>query len=775
MKIKLTTILLFVCVIGWGQVATTGLIARYTGKIRWSDSMLIDTINGYNAKIINLDFDSTFISRGFPIKTGARILFPSQVRNYYHLSDSIFVYDSLYSICFFPNVNFSNKIYAKNVDMTINSDSTENVPSHVKDICFYSSKLTGSDSALNHNYFGVPQKDASYKVVSKYGNNQTGTGTFQNPYKTIDSAVIRSTTGQTIYVLSGNYSENNTTTKGLNVSKSNLIKGLGFVKMTPSVGVTYSVQMSNNASLDRIIIKGINNTTGIYQNLATVIYISNCFISNHSTRGVWARGNSAQQYKSYISNTIINNAMAVVSQDCNSYLNNNIFLFNTNTSSITSSYTTSKSYKTSTKYCKFTNGSIYSNIENNVVSYNLWKYTSTSIIFQFSLSHTNYKVLIKGNKLYADTLNSAIIRNLDSNYIANWNIISNHFEVNCMLPREFINIISKKNITISNNYILVGGGSILYLKNRDSVVTINGNTFIQKKSYDNGANYNVTVGGLSLTDIRRFPCYIFDNNIVNPLASGYGSIYGNHTNLYIMALQNTNIYRNKLVGAGIGSIIYKYQNLSNTNGLDNTNANIYSNVIENAPIIIKGVRNVMINNNTISNMNTGVNASNACIRIFSNIDAAPYADAINNKCYNNILYSNSVTKNIALEDVGTTGFQSDNNIMYGNDTLIQNNLSYYSTLSSWQAASSQDLHSYNQDPQLTGYTPSTTSIAWGSGKYLGGQYATGLKYGATFPNPLTDNQYNVWDIGAVIGTQFYYLKDNNGNYIKAGNDYLYTK
>ena len=167
------------------------------------------------------------------------------------------------------------------------------------------------------------------------------------------------------------------------------------------------------------------------------------------------------------------------------------------------------------------------------------------------------------------------------------------------------------------------------------------------------------------------------------------------------------------------------------------------NVAKNGHIVIKGVNNARVYNNTIDNSGT----TKDCINILPN----EANGCVKTDLKNNIFVSDSTVIKI---DHANHQIKCDTNLIYTTYSKVANVQTTTYTFSGWQALNF-DLESYNQDPVFV-----STSNLWPtnslSGHNMGAAYDDGLDITTDWdgitetPLIVTKQQGATWQIGAYV-------------------------
>ena len=306
-----------------------------------------------------------------------------------------------------------------------------------------------------------------------------------------------------------------------------------------------------------------------------------------------------------------------------------------------------------------------------------------------------------------------------------------------------------------------------------------------------GTTTTNTVTGLwSGVNVSRTTPTVFtyrNNSVTSVNASGYLLQAGDESpNAYNNNLNGEIITGNKLTwngtditsithgiftGYNINALIkYNYAEklpmsiIRKSNGMTNTSGGVAYNIINKTPksaVVVKGMNNVNIYNNTIYstqtmyNSSTGTGTWRGLIDIYNNIDGGlTGAYSSGTKIKNNIFYTKYQIYNIKIDNAEClTDFESDYNIFYSESgTPLFNYLGQVKTFAQWQALG-YDTHSIVVNPNFNNFTEFVPNTRLDYGTNLGSTWQEGLSTNAVWNvgySPATTNQNGTWQVGARI-------------------------
>jgi len=196
-----------------------------------------------------------------------------------------------------------------------------------------------------------------------------------------------------------------------------------------------------------------------------------------------------------------------------------------------------------------------------------------------------------------------------------------------------------------------------------------------------------------------------------------------------------------------------------SNGMTNTSGGVAYNIVNNPPataVVVKGMNNVMVYNNTFYSARTPSETWRGLIDIYTNTDIIPNGSATGTKIFNNIFYTKHQIANINLYgNENLTGFESDYNVYYCEDGApIFKVAGITKTFAQWQAMG-YDIHSVVINPNFINFTAFVPNVRLDYGTNLGSSWQTGLSVNAVWgtTDPATENQNGKWQVGARVLTE----------------------
>jgi uncharacterized repeat protein (TIGR02059 family) len=193
-----------------------------------------------------------------------------------------------------------------------------------------------------------------------------------------------------------------------------------------------------------------------------------------------------------------------------------------------------------------------------------------------------------------------------------------------------------------------------------------------------------------------------------------------------------------------------------TNNMTNTSGAVAYNIIVDPAvgIVIKGMSNVSIYNNTFYQTKTPAETGRGLIDIYTNTDISPTSTAHGSKIKNNIFYSKYQTTNIRILDNDClTDFECDYNLYWceAGTPKFEVNGSLL-TFTQWQAMG-YDIHSVVVNPNFTNVADLVPALRLDYGANLGSAWQTGLSTTAIWTvgtSPVTTDQNGTWQVGAKV-------------------------
>lgn len=191
------------------------------------------------------------------------------------------------------------------------------------------------------------------------------------------------------------------------------------------------------------------------------------------------------------------------------------------------------------------------------------------------------------------------------------------------------------------------------------------------------------------------------------------------------------------------------------NNMSDSGGGVAYNIVKGGAVgmVVKGMSNVNIFNNTFYNDRTTAQTYRPLVHIYTNTDAGRYSVAQGTKIYNNIFYTKYQTPAITIGNPESlTGLECDYNVYWcenGSPVFIVGDERL--TFAQWQARGF-DAHSVVMNPGFKDFVSYIPSQRIDLGRDLGPDWAKGLaitaRWGTT--EPATTMQNGAWQVGAVI-------------------------
>jgi len=314
-----------------------------------------------------------------------------------------------------------------------------------------------------------------------------------------------------------------------------------------------------------------------------------------------------------------------------------------------------------------------------------------------------------------------------------------------------------------------------WIINAQTILTIEGQTY---------TNYDDTWTGVNISRVRP-TTFTFRNNAINSVNRyGYMLCAGDEVpNSYNNNLAGEVISGNKFTwrgndmtsithglftGHNINAVI-KYNYLDGVpmgiirksgNNMINTGGGIAYNIVKGGAvaIVVKGMSNVRIHNNTLYSDRTTSQTGRPLIHIYTNTDNGAYSVSHGTKIYNNIFYTRYQTYCITVADnESLTGLECDHNVYWcDTGTPVFNVNGTKITFAQWQAMG-YDANSIVINPGFEDLFNFVPSKRLDYGKNLGSEWEDGLsvypRWGKS--DPPTAKQNGIWQVGAVIYPEDY--------------------
>ena len=714
-----------------------------------SGNELIDVSgNNRNADIVDKDFSSSI---GFPVKSLAKI--KQKAENFGFIPNPNYFWfqsdgtpNEIPINLFFQNIDYTDQIYSRHYDGTIDSDGAEIKEPSVLDIVTFTDPLVFDNLNNINTFYNVPEEVINNVYwVSKDGNDTTGDGSKSNPYLTIVKAITAGTAGRTIYVKSGIYRESHVagSQNYLNIYKYFIIKGIGNCEIVSddttrtvifnSVNIdiegftinaesikTSCISVTTSASLTyflkRIYLKNANGAVINLTAQHASFSIEKCLFNQTATNSTTFYNLSVlNSYLKFIpicnTNVTITNSKLIDSLvtvlDCSSILIGN--LINNSKTFFTSSTTVPSSSKT----CYFLKNELH-----------LHDITSTAYViylksqyFKLEAYHNKFYYLDSGSVINAKAfINTEDIQNSICEY--------NYFESTVTSPFYHIRNYLTGSVVVENPY------KINYNYSKSNSLTSSTYTIGEETTIPNLADNSEIIGNKIIGYKYNLPS---SNGTIHQILANCG------VNMTIKYNFISHSYYGIVIKAGANLQSYSANGVS------------YNIVTEcTLGVQIKGVNGINVFGNTIYHSNYSYNNEfSSCFSAIDNFDGAIVGNLI---LKNNIACSKRVGIGL-LYNLSTALASSfvTNTAIFGGQYLIDG----YSTLESAQTAGYLD-NSQLIDVQFIDilnnkFWPSE-SLEFGSD--LGQDYNNGLNILTIFDalniNIIQKQQNLIWQIGAYI-------------------------
>jgi len=193
---------------------------------------------------------------------------------------------------------------------------------------------------------------------------------------------------------------------------------------------------------------------------------------------------------------------------------------------------------------------------------------------------------------------------------------------------------------------------------------------------------------------------------------------------------------------------------SGTN-MNNTSGGVAYNIVRspNVGIVIKGMSDVCIYNNTLYQDRNATETDRGLIDVYSNTDVSPISVSHGTRIFNNIFYTKYTTYCIKIIDLESlTGFESDYNVFYSESGSPRFSVGgSVKTFSEWQALG-YDVHSVVVNPRFKDFVNFVPVERLDYGTDLGSEWNKGLSIDAVWGNsdPEITIQNGKWQAGARI-------------------------
>jgi uncharacterized repeat protein (TIGR02059 family) len=191
------------------------------------------------------------------------------------------------------------------------------------------------------------------------------------------------------------------------------------------------------------------------------------------------------------------------------------------------------------------------------------------------------------------------------------------------------------------------------------------------------------------------------------------------------------------------------------NNMANTSGGIAYNIVKGGAVavVVKGMSNVNIFNNTFYNDRTKVQTWRPLVYIYTNTDRGVYSVSHGTRIYNNIFYTRYQTPMISvLDQESLNGLESDYNVFWcENGAPVFEFNGTQISFDEWKAMG-YDLHSTVINPRFNDLNSFVPAERLNLGTSLGDEWKEGLSVNARWGagDPETTSQDSNWQVGAVL-------------------------
>ncbi len=736
------------------NVPNIGNVAQlWSGQILGNE--LICSI-GPNFDIINKDFDSNW-TFGIPWKSSALIAQKASsygivpdVNNFWFQGDG--TPNQIPVISFFQNIDYANQIFSKHYSQSINPDNfVETYEGRVVVICTYSSPQTGNNLTVCNRYFSVPVKPTS-------NIREVGTG---KTYSTFLAAKNAATSGDTILIYSGNYTE----TAYLPISSKNLtFKALGNVTLTTSGGGMGILLTNSVCTFERIYFKigqayfidgGVSN--GVTISKCRIDSVTNLLDSKNSRNwlanltvndSIIGTNSSTSLITAGYQEVTISNSLLI---NVRNYVDNGMTILN---NKMIHNYTTSLVYM-----FQPSNGNCTTRGNKISVNYGIVNIAPAALFPQELTFDVKYNSILTIDRV-ATTDYMLFTSSNVGNVKYKWDVYNNIVTSSLTDKGGYIFSINQQNFDVENNIFITNSTGLKAINHfnapaNNTIKTVSGkfkNNFCDSDAI-NGQIIYIGVDFAAYTDM-----YNGTEISGNYIRGGFGNhptesglIHG----MFIGGGKNYKIFNNWIEDCEVGIVVKNINQNFDSGG-------IYSNILKNNTmgIWVGGAEDMVISNNTAYINNTYTQSFTQAFTIATyTITGTTYYPS-NCLFRNNIVYSTGNTGglfHIYDSQCLTNGCSFENGQLYGGQYLASiESGAGYSTLATAQAAGIL-LNCLNVNPNFTSVTqlwPITpiTSVATdlGSPYNVGIDTTTNWGDSTHIPTIFTKNQGTPWQIGAFI-------------------------
>lgn len=719
MKHLLLVIFFFKSLLLFSQIPQTNLIGHWTGGIIVSGTDTIILIGSDTVKLTNVDWpiDSGYI----PLRTVATF----KMKSINNTVDTGFWNHDVPPCVTYQDIDYSHQTFFKIDDQELNADSTEKAETRITECAIYSIAQTGTNLTTLNTWFAVPTENATAKWVSKTGSDVTGNGSKANPWLTIEKAYKTVTTGTTLYIKSGEYTES-------------YGGGINYIFMDRAITCTFS-------GLGRVRITNAGDATFVIRVIAGFIFTFNRIIINAS--GV------ANAFSTYTGTSLtlnLNNIRVDGStlRACNGLINDNYII--TNCVFNKGIYTTG--------LCSV-NGSIVSGVVQNATTFNYNKTTNVYLsITTSSITNINYNSFIFDTPLNAGVNSNNITLYSSGALTIKYNLFS-------MPINASQNCVAQINITNTTTPVIEYNRFITLTTNAVYNLSVSATNVIGKVIFrynyiksNSTSSVSISIGNETTEEAKLNTSEIYGNYMIGSLYDYPSTASTCHG--YLLNAGVNMVFKNNYVSyCGLALAI------KTGKGNTYTSNGVWSNIFANngRDIYARKIKGLSINNNTFYNYAAGI--------YIDDFDGYYSENVLINNC---LFYSTRSSYSVLMDQ-----HSADNGCKIYNSILPIATYSMYIetplSLTFVQAvATNYFIDCLNQNITFVSSTELWPIPAITGGADLGTNYQYALATSTTWgsatqvPTIVLKNQGTIWDIGAykVSGN---FIKMQSKKIIKANN------
>lgn len=712
-----------------------------------------DQISGKNFLITGYDFNADWDS-GFPYKSAATISAPADDAVLIAADVNNFLYDSegdpnqIPVVSLFQDVDYEHKLFCRHAAQVLDLNGVETYEPRVLDVVLYSDAKETTELATLQTYFEVPTEDTTAKWVSLTGNDTTGNGSKESPWRTMikAEASITNDINQVVYIKTGVYDEN---PNWLLLDKNAKWYGIGFNTLkTDGTSYVLVLRSTKVCEFHNFIIDQQTTTTtvgAIFYAPSENKLIQRCCFKNIKTNAVTIGGiNCKLKYCviSMASGVMTDFNKSVEFDTC--YLKGNLIIQYRSSIDSTLVLKHNKISKATSGSFSFTATILNTEIKDNKINDVKINYGSGTGLINFS------KNIFKNSELDVYQINLA-------SSVAGYDFTFNDNRIDSNSSINNIILVGVNKVSILRNLVYLNVESCEFISIEPSIecteVNVNYNT-VNKLIADDG--YGIKIGNetTNANDNKILVCNLIGNkvNCVDYFNPGtVNTIHG----IFVGHQKDAVIKYNKVRGAALGIAVKGETSSYYTDGF------IAYNVISECityGIVSKGIGGVKIYNNTV--LQNELTGSTSSALYFLSSTTTPAHHAIDCIAKNNILIltnnANSYPRVIRFGNSDNySGFVSNYNILFSSLASMVFNGTADKTFAQWQA-DEHDANSLNQDVEFTNENYLTTNDGVSDGEDLGENYKDGLDASTdwgdddTLPVIVTKEQGAAWDIGAYV-------------------------